>query len=194
MKLVMRRLLCFNAVFRTPQYNIIMIILGIDPGFNKLGWAVIKKESSDFEIAAASFIETESGENFEKRILKIGEDMNKIIKKYKPDALAIEKLFFTTNQKTALRVAEVKGIVMYLVALAGISVFEFTPLEVKMAICGYGKADKKQIRDMLKLTLKNCALPKNDDACDAIAVSLTCFFLNKNLRCSEHRKLNLFQN
>lgn len=178
MKLVMRRLLCFNAVFRTPQYNIIMIVLGIDPGFNKLGWAVIKKKASDFEIAAASFIETESGENFEKRILKIGKELNEIIKKYKPERLAIEKLFFTTNQKTALKVAEIKGIATYLAALAGIPCFEFTPLEVKMTICGYGKADKKQVRDMLKLTLKNCVLPKNDDACDAIAIALVCFFLN----------------
>jgi len=149
-----------------------MVILGIDPGFNKLGYAVLEKQGG-FNILDAGLIETKSSLKYETRILEIGKSVEKIINVYKPDTLAIEKLFFTTNQKTALRVAEVRGIILYLAAKKGLSCMDFTPLEVKSAVCGYGKADKKQIRDMLKLTLKNCVLPKNDDACDAIAVGLT---------------------
>ena len=153
-----------------------MTILGIDPGFNRLGCAVIQKNQADFNILAASLIETKSGEDYQKRILQIGEKLDKIIVKYKPDALAVEKLFFTVNQKTALKVAEVKGVIIYLAAKANIPCFEFTPLEIKSAICGYGKADKKQVQNALKFTLKNFVPPKSDDVCDAIAVSLTCFF------------------
>ena len=156
-----------------------MKILGIDPGFNKLGYAILEKQQAGFDIVVSSLIETKSGEDYQKRVLAIGRELNRIIAKYKPDTLAIEKLFFTTNQKTAMRVSEIRGIIIYLAASAGVPCFEFTPLEVKSAICGYGKADKKQVRDMLKLTLKNCVLPKNDDACDAIAIALTCFFSTK---------------
>lgn len=158
-----------------------MIILGIDPGFNRLGYALLQKNGSGFDVLEASLIETKSGEDYQDRILAIGESLEKIIKKYKPDILAVEKLFFTANQKTALKVAEIKGIVLYLAATRGIATREFTPLEVKLAVCGYGKADKKQVRDMLKLILKNVCLPKNDDACDAIAVALTAFYLTKQV-------------
>lgn len=154
-----------------------MIILGIDPGFHRLGWAIIKKQEADFNVLAFSLIETKSGTDYQKRVLEIGEKLNTVIKKHRPETVAIEKLFFTKNQKTALKVAEIKGIVIYLAAKAGIPCFEFTPLEVKSAICGYGKADKKQIQNMLKLTLKNFSLPPSDDICDAIAVGLTCCFV-----------------
>lgn len=150
-----------------------MIILGIDPGFNRLGFALLEKNQSVLNILDSGLIETESGKDYQDRILEIGLAIENIINKYSPNILAIEKLFFTTNQKTALKVSEVKGIVMYLCALKSIPCVEYTPLEIKSAICGYGKADKKQIRDMLKLSFKNYALPKNDDACDAIAVSYT---------------------
>lgn len=159
-----------------------MIILGIDPGFDRLGYAALQKNGSGFDILNAGFIQTKSEDEYGARILEIGAGVSKIIKKYKPDTLAIEKLFLTQNQKTALKVSEIKGIVMYLAAAAKIPCYEFTPLEIKLAVCGYGKADKKQVRDMLKLTLKNAVLPKNDDACDAIAVSLTAFYLAKPFR------------
>lgn len=157
-----------------------MKIIGIDPGFNRLGWAVLEKQGSVFNILAADLIETSPKTEYRERVLQIGKEIDLIFKKYEPDSLAIEKVFFTTNQKTAFRVAEIKGVITYLAAKAGLEYFEFTPLEIKSSVCGYGKADKKQIRDMLKLTLKsgNCdfELPKNDDVCDAIAVALTCAF------------------
>ncbi len=157
-----------------------MKIIGIDPGFNRLGWAVLEKQGSVFNIVSADLIETSPKKEYCERILQIGKEIDLIFKKYKPNTLAIEKVFFTTNQKTAFRVAEIKGIITYLGAQANLKYFEFTPLEIKSSICGYGKADKKQISDMLKLTLKNSGcnfeLPKNDDVCDAIAVALTCAF------------------
>lgn len=154
-----------------------MIILGIDPGFDRLGYAALQKKAGGFDILCAGFVQTKSKDEYGKRILEIGKGVSNIIKKYKPDTLAIEKLFLTQNQKTALKVSEIKGIIMYLAAASKIPVYEFTPLEIKATVCGYGKADKKQVRDMLKLTLKNSILPENDDACDAIAVSLTAFYL-----------------
>lgn len=150
-----------------------MVILGIDPGFSRLGFALLEKNQGVLNILDSGLIETESGKDYQERILEIGLAVQDIIQKYKPDILAIEKLFFTTNQKTALKVSEVKGIIMYLCAVKNIPCVEYTPLEIKSAICGYGKADKKQIKDMLKLSFKNYALPKNDDACDAIAAAYT---------------------
>lgn len=163
-----------------------MIILGIDPGFNRLGFALLENNQSVLNILDSGFIETESGKDYQERILEIGIAVQDIIKKHKPDILAIEKLFFTTNQKTALKVSEIKGVVMYLCAFQKIPCVEYTPLQIKSAVCGYGKADKKQIRDMLKLSFKNYVLPKNDDACDAIAVAYTSFLLlRNNLRMSD---------
>lgn len=158
-----------------------MNILGIDPGYNRVGFAILKKTGGVFDILEAGFIETLASADFQDRILEIGKRIEGFIKKYSPEVIAVEKLFFTTNQKTALKVAEVKGIVMYLAAINSIRAKEFTPLEVKCSICGYGKADKKQIRDMLKFSFKNKELPKNDDACDAIALALTAFFAEKNV-------------
>lgn len=159
----------------------IMTILGIDPGFDRLGYALLQKNGSGFDILSAGHLQTKSKDEYGKRILEIGVEVDKIIKKHKPNMLAVEKLFLTQNQKTALKVSEVKGVIIYLSATAQIPCYEFTPLEIKLAVCGYGKADKKQVRDMLKLTLKNAVLPKNDDACDAIAVALTAFYLAKQI-------------
>lgn len=160
-----------------------MKIIGIDPGFNRLGCAVLEKQGNVFNIVFAELIETSPETEYSKRAFQIGEKIEFILKEYMPETLAIEKVFFTTNQKTAFRVAEIKGIITYLAAKAGLEYFEFTPLEIKSSICGYGKADKKQIKDMLKLTLKtggcDFELPKNDDVCDAIAVALTCSFLKQ---------------
>jgi len=134
------------------------------------------QKKKGFKVESITDILALNKEDYLKRILQIGEKLDKIIAEYRPDGLAIEKLFLTKNQKTALKVAEVKGVIIYLAAKANISCFEFTPLEIKSAICGYGKADKKQVQNALKFTLKNFISPKSDDVCDAIAVSLTCFF------------------
>ena len=106
------------------------------------------------------------------RLKILGEDISKLIKKYKPEAVGVEKLFFTTNQKTAMTVAQARGVVLYLAEKHKLRIFEFTPLQVKSFICGYGKADKKQVQYMVQKTLNLNTLPKPDDAADALAVAL----------------------
>ena len=151
-----------------------MIILGIDPGFGRLGYAVIKSEKNDVQVIECSCLETSSKQKHEKRLILIADKVKELLSKYRPQTLALEKIFFAKNQKTALQVAEIRGILLYLAASSGIPVCEYGPLEVKMAICGYGKAAKDQVEKMIKILLKLQSLPKSDDAVDALAISLTC--------------------
>ncbi|MEK7596036.1 MAG: crossover junction endodeoxyribonuclease RuvC [Patescibacteria group bacterium] len=150
-------------------------ILGIDPGFGRMGWAIVRREKNNYFTEEAGCFETNSKTPYQERIRQIGEGIEKIIAKHRPETMAIEKLFFTANQKTAIRVAEARGVAVYLAAAAGIPVLEYTPLEIKAAVCGYGKADKKQIQNMVKMLLKLKIMPKHDDATDALAVALTAF-------------------
>jgi len=151
-----------------------MIILGIDPGYGRLGYAVLEKKDRSEKLLYYSCVNTNPKNKYEERILEITNEIEKTIKKYKPNILAIEKLFFTTNQKTALRVSEIKGIVTFLAIKAGLKVSEYTPLEVKVAVCGYGKASKEQVQRMVNLLVKLERTPKYDDTTDAIALCLTC--------------------
>jgi crossover junction endodeoxyribonuclease RuvC len=151
-----------------------MIILGIDPGFERIGCAVLEKDKGKENLFFSTCIVTDRKVSHEKRLLHLGQELEKIIKKYKPDILAIEKLFFTTNQKTALKVSEARGVVLYLSAINKIPIIEFTPLEIKMALTGYGKAEKRQVQEMVKAILKLKTLPKSDDEVDAIACAITC--------------------
>ncbi len=158
-----------------------MIILGIDPGYGRLGYAVLKKSdpssdeaSNKEELLDYSCIETDPKKEHNKRILEITNNIEKIIKKYKPEILSIEKLFFTKNQKTALQVSEIKGIIIYICLKNKMKIAEFTPLEVKTAVCGYGKASKEQVQKMIELLVKIKEPIKYDDTADAIALCLTC--------------------
>ncbi|MEK9186200.1 MAG: crossover junction endodeoxyribonuclease RuvC [Patescibacteria group bacterium] len=151
-----------------------MIILGIDPGFDKMGCAVLNKTNNKDELVYSTCITTSRKDNYEKRLLTLGEKLKKIISKYKPNVVVVEKLFFTTNQKTAIRVAEARGVVLYVAALSNIPIIEFTPLEIKMALTGYGRADKGQVKKMVQIILKDAQMPKTDDEIDAIAAALAC--------------------
>jgi len=151
-----------------------MIILGIDPGYGRLGYAILQKIGGKETLLDYSCIETDPKRAHEERILKIATAVEKLIKKYRPDTLAIEKLFFTTNQKTALRVSEIKGIILYLAIKNKMKVAEYAPLEVKAAVCGYGKAPKEQMGKMVNLLIKIPKAIKHDDTVDAIALCLTC--------------------
>jgi crossover junction endodeoxyribonuclease RuvC len=111
----------------------------------------------------------------------INQQNDQIIKKYKPDILAVEKLFFTKNQKTAMQVAETRGMILFVGAMENLPIIEFTPLEIKIAITGYGKAEKRQVQEMVKSILKLSKLPKSDDEIDAIATALTCSAHNPHL-------------
>lgn len=154
-------------------------ILGIDPGFGRLGYSVIAREGNNYAVECMGCLETHSGTAYEKRLLSVGSDIEKIISEKKPDIIALEKIYFTKNQTTALKVAEARGIIIFLAARENIPLMEFTPLEVKAAVCGYGKADKKQVQTMVKMLLKLNEMPKYDDTTDALAIALTAFAYHK---------------
>jgi len=158
-----------------------MLILGIDPGFERMGCAILEKSPGVEKLIYSDCLVSSRNDTHEKRLLVLADGLKKIIKKFKPDAMAIEKLFFTANQKTALKVAEARGVALLLAAENNLKVFEFTPLEVKMAMTGYGRAEKDQVRKMVLAMLKiddgkKPASPagKLDDEIDAIAIALAC--------------------
>lgn len=149
-----------------------MIILGIDPGFDKMGCAVLSRTKNKEELVYSFCVRTDKKDSHEKRLLTLGAKLKKIISKYKPEIIAVEKLFFTTNQKTALKVAEARGVVLYLAALNNLPVAEFTPLEIKMSLTGYGRADKEQVKKMVGVVLKKEKMPETDDEIDAAATAI----------------------
>ena len=147
-------------------------IIGIDPGYAIVGVGVVEYHSSRFTILDYGAITTEAGTEFSKRLEIIYHDFTQIIELHKPDAVAIEKLFFTTNQKTAIDVAQARGIILLVASLHGVPCFEYTPLQVKQAVVGYGKAVKTQVQEMTKQLLNLRAIPKPDDVADALAIAI----------------------
>jgi len=149
-----------------------MIILGIDPGTAIVGYGLISSEKSNLKMLDYGCIETSKKMSQAERLLIIGEDLKKIIKKYKPQAAAIEELFFFKNLKTAIKVSEARGVILLTVKAAGLIINEFTPLEVKIATVGYGRADKQQVQKMVKIILGLKEIPAPDDAADALAIAI----------------------
>ena len=157
-----------------------MRILGIDPGFERLGIAILEssyaKASKDKEkVVFSECFKTSAKLEFSERLNLIGEEVRKIIKKYHPEVLAIETLFLNTNQKTVMRVAEARGVVIYEAAQAGLKIFEASPPQIKIATTGYGRSDKTQIIKMVKMLIKIDNSKTSDDELDAIAIALTAF-------------------
>jgi len=152
-----------------------MRILAIDPGYERVGIAILGKDTLVF----SECYKTSAKLDFSERLGLLGQEIGAIIKKYKPMALAIETLFLTTNQKTAMRVAEARGVIIYEAQKAGLKIFEYTPLEIKIAVTGYGKSDKKSVINMVKKLIKINENKNSDDEIDAIAVGLTCFAREK---------------
>jgi len=163
------------------------IILGIDPGYDRMGVAVIEKLLKGKELVIYSeCFQTSSVDTIYDRMFSIGQKIRSIIAKHKPVALAIETLFITKNQKTAMRVSEVRGIIIYEALIANIPVFEYSPMQVKMSITGDGTSDKSRIQKMVKLLV---SLPKKDaidDEYDAIAVALTHSAIFKTTHTNKH--------
>lgn len=149
-----------------------MIILGVDPGFAITGYGIIKTEGSKFKVLDYGAITTPAGLNFEKRLLKINEVLEEKIGEYKPDAFAIEELFFNKNVKTALLVGHGRGVAILSASKSSIDVFEYTPLQIKQAVVGYGRADKSQVQQMVKMILGLKEIPKPDDVADGLAVAI----------------------
>lgn len=152
-----------------------MIIFGIDPGFDRMGCAVLQKDKTGEKIVYSTCLVSDRKLPYPKRLLFLGKELEKIFLKHKPDVVAVEKIFFTQNQKTALQISEVRGIILYLASLKNIPIIEFTPLQVKMALTGYGKAEKKQVQKMVEkiLNLNKDGKKKLDDEIDAMAMALT---------------------
>lgn len=158
-----------------------MRVLGIDPGFALVGFGVVEQNNGNFEVIDYGVISTHKDECFSTRLAIIYKGMCDLIDTYKPDAIAIEELFFFKNQKTVIPVAEARGVIV----LAGIqknaNLFEYTPLQIKQALTGNGRAEKKQIQYMVKSILGLDSVPKPDDAADAVAVAITHLQTNSAL-------------
>ena len=149
-----------------------MRILGIDPGYAIVGFGIVDYAGANFAPIDYGAILTEAHTPFTERLCSIDTDIQEVFRIYEPDCMAVEKLYFTTNQKTAIDVAQARGILILAAAKKKIPVFEYTPLQVKMAVVGYGKAEKKQVMNMTKNILKLEQIPKPDDAADALAIAI----------------------
>lgn len=156
-----------------------MRILGIDPGIARTGWGILDLEKGVPRSIAFDCIETSGNQPMEQRLLHLHDGLRKVIKKYLPDEVVVEELFFSTNAKTALVVGQARGVVLYLAADMELSVFEYTPLQVKLAVAGYGKAEKKQVEKMMLIALNLAKPPQRDDTSDALAIALTHAFSRK---------------
>jgi crossover junction endodeoxyribonuclease RuvC len=146
-------------------------VLGVDPGFATLGYGILDYEGTRFVKVASGVIVTNKG-CFEVRLKQIFDELSEMVVKFEPEHMAIEKLFFTTNQKTAIDVAQARGVVMLVGVQNAVALFEYTPLQVKQAIVGYGKAEKRQVIAMISNLLKLKEKPKIDDEADALAVAV----------------------
>lgn len=149
-----------------------MRILGIDPGYAIVGYGVLDYEKNKFYPIEYGAVTTDAHTDFQERIKDIYTEVDEIIKRTKPAALAIEKLFYTTNQKTVIRVAQARGVILLAAAMNDLPVYEYTPLQVKQAVTGYGKAVKKQVQEMTKMILHLDRIPKPDDTADALAMAI----------------------
>ncbi|MBR5090298.1 MAG: crossover junction endodeoxyribonuclease RuvC [Ruminiclostridium sp.] len=149
-----------------------MRIIGIDPGYAIVGFGVIEYERRVFEVIDYGAVTTNADTEFNTRLLEIYDDTCLILDRFMPEAMAIERLYFTSNQKTAIAVAEARGIVLLAARQRNIPIFEYTPLQVKSSVTGYGKAVKKQVQELTKNILKLPEIPKPDDTADALAIAV----------------------
>jgi len=149
-----------------------MRVLGIDPGIAIVGFGFVDKEGHKLTPVQYGAIQTEAHTPQEERLLQVYESAGALMDKYKPDSVAIEKLFFNRNVTTAFAVGEARGVIILAAAQRGLPIAEYTPLQVKQAVVGYGKAEKRQVQEMVKMFLKLSAIPKPDDVADALAVAI----------------------
>lgn len=149
-----------------------MIILGIDPGYATVGIGVVEYASSRFRVLDYGAITTQASMPFDERLVKIYDETQQVIAQHRPDAVSVEKLFFNTNQKTAIDVSQARGVLVLAVRKAGLPLFEYTPLQVKQSVVGYGRAEKQQVQEMTRILLGLGKIPKPDDAADALALAV----------------------
>ena len=149
-----------------------MIILGIDPGLAIVGYGVIEYKASRFRTLAYGALTTPAGTPIEDRLCMLYQGLSELIDRYKPDQMAIEELFFNTNITTGIQVAEARGVLLTAARQKGLSISEYTPLQVKQSVVGYGRADKKQVITMVQMILNLTHVPKLDDTADALAIAI----------------------
>jgi len=149
-----------------------MIILGIDPGYAIVGYGLIDYTNNHFTVLDYGAITTPAGMDFNRRLEIIHDELEQIILKFKPSCMAIEKLFYNTNAKTVIDVAQARGVILFTAQKHGLEVSEYTPLQVKQSVVGYGRAEKKQVQEMMRIMLKLEKIPKPDDTADALAMAI----------------------
>lgn len=149
-----------------------MIIFGVDPGFAITGYGVVEYKNNHFKTLDYGVIETTAKTELPQRLYIIHDRLSALLKHYQPDAMSVEELFFNTNITTAIAVGHGRGVALLAAAQAGIPVFEYTPLQVKQSVVGYGRAKKEQVQYMVKVLLSLDSIPKPDDAADALAVAI----------------------
>jgi crossover junction endodeoxyribonuclease RuvC len=149
-----------------------MIIIGIDPGLAISGYGVVKYIGNKFEVLDYGAVLTDSCEEFPKRLKKIYDGYTRLFDLYKPDAVAIEELFYNKNAKTAIAIAEARGVHLLAAENCGIPLYEYTPLQIKQGIVGYGRAEKKQVQEMVRIILHLESVPKPDDVADGLAAAI----------------------
>ncbi len=160
-----------TACARTNMENSLRM-LGIDPGFDRLGFGVVEMKGSDATWVAHGCLQTSKEDEYSVRLQQVRDEMTRIIAEYKPEAVAVEELFFSNNAKTAMKVGMARGVVLCAIQDAGLPVVEITPNQVKQGLTGWGGADKKQVQQMVMMTLKLKETPKPDDAADALAIGI----------------------
>ena len=165
-----------------------MRILGIDPGLAIVGWGVVEKQGMHCIPVACGAIRTPAHTRVEERLLSIAKDMNALIEKYKPEEMAVEELFFTNNITTGIAVAEARGVILATAAHHGLRISEYTPPQVKQAVVGYGKAEKRQVIEMVTKLLRLPSPPKPDDTADALAIAYC------HARCVSSRIASYYNN
>ena len=149
-----------------------MVILGIDPGYAIVGWGVIEYEHSRFRVLGYGAITTNADTPFPQRLQAIYNDMCYVFEKYKPSVMSMEKLFYNSNQKTVIDVAQARGVITLCAQMHNKDIFEYTPLQVKQSVTGYGRAEKKQVVEMTRSILGLASVPKPDDTADALALAI----------------------
>ena len=149
-----------------------MRILGIDPGYATIGFGLVEADRAQLHMVTYGAITTPAGLPLSKRLYQIGTDMEDLIGQLKPDVISIEELFFNTNITTGIAVAHGRGVILYAAERCGIPLYEYTPSQVKMAVTGYGKAEKRQVMDMTRRLLKLPSVPRPDDAADALGLAI----------------------
>lgn len=149
-----------------------MRIMGIDPGYAIVGYGIVDYEANRFRVVDYGAVTTQAHTPFDLRLQTIYNGLSCLIEKYSPDAMSIEKLFFNTNTTTAIDVAQARGVIVLAAAQGGLDIAEYTPLQVKQSVVGYGRAEKKQVQEMTRLMLNLKAVPKPDDTADALALAI----------------------